>query len=169
MLLCLFLIKCLQLYISFTWIFIYTTNWENSAGMGFFLVPKGFFSGPTHFEGKSEPIMHEGSAFELPGRSSRAPAFFRNSKTLRDHGLPIKKLGPDLDPFGTMISWLLSMIISIFISISFYDLVVWKFNSIIWFIFFWFEFKLTFIKFSYVLLWAQLHKSKEVSFLISIF
>ena len=56
-------------------------------------------------------------------------------------------------------SWLLFMIISIFISISSYDLVVWKFNSIISFIFFWFEFKLTFIEFSYVLLWAQLQRA----------
>jgi hypothetical protein len=34
---------------------------REGAMYGFFLAPKVFFSGPTQFEGKSEPVMHEGS------------------------------------------------------------------------------------------------------------
>jgi hypothetical protein len=53
------------------------------------------FSGSTHFEGKSEPAP----------RLTPGPRLFfvivTFSKTMGDHGLPIKKLGLDLTPFGT--------------------------------------------------------------------
>jgi hypothetical protein len=47
---------------------ILDSRFEPVIGSGFFSGPKVFFSGPAHFEGKSDPGMYEGSALELtPG------------------------------------------------------------------------------------------------------
>jgi hypothetical protein len=59
-------------------------------GCVFFSGPQRVFSGPTHLGGKSEPGMDEDSALELPGLRPPASAFFRDSKTMGDLGLPIK-------------------------------------------------------------------------------
>jgi hypothetical protein len=61
---------------------------KNSIGewIMIFSCPKRGFSDPTHFEGKSEPGMHEGS---VPG----IPPFFvivRVCKTMGDQALTIK-------------------------------------------------------------------------------
>jgi hypothetical protein len=58
----------------------------------------GFFSGPTHFEGKSEPVMNEGSALELPGlrppAHAEAPPFFAMVR-LWGPRVTHKKMGPE--------------------------------------------------------------------------
>jgi hypothetical protein len=71
--------------------------------LNFFLWSQKGFSGPTHFEGTSGPGMHEGSVLEPPGLRPPAhagpPPFFHDSKTMGDHGLPIKYIGTRKKPF----------------------------------------------------------------------